>query len=50
MFAHAFLHVNGKLKHKMEGVITAGAIAELTKPFFFDGPLPAFAQQKVPNV
>jgi hypothetical protein len=42
--------VSGKLKHKMEVVITAGAIAELTGHLFFDGLLPAFAQQKVPKV
>jgi hypothetical protein len=42
--------VNGKLKHKMEVVITAEAIAELAEHLFFDGPLPAFAQQKVPKV
>jgi thioredoxin 1 len=45
-----FFIQNGKLKHRMEGALTAEALAELTEHLFFDGPLPAFAQQEVTNV
>lgn len=45
-----FFIQDGRLKHKMEGAMTAEDLAQLVEYYFFDGPEPSVPGLDIPKV